>query len=62
MSHQSCSPFPSISVGALGLSTFLPQCTVRNMRISELGVLAPDDLQGAAHLHAAYGLDSEVVT
>ena len=38
ISHQSFSPFPSTSVGALGLFTFLPQCTVHNMRISELGV------------------------
>ena len=33
-----CSPFPSTSVGALGLFTFFPQCTVHNMCISELGV------------------------
>ena len=32
------SPFPSTSVGALGLFTFLPQCTVHNLRICELGV------------------------
>ena len=37
ISHQSFSPFPSTSVGvgALGLFTFLPQCTVHNMRISQ---------------------------
>ena len=28
----------SASVGALGLFTFLPQCTVHNLRISVLGV------------------------
>ena len=38
ISHQSFSPFPSTSVGALGLITILPQCTVHNMRISEFGV------------------------
>ena len=38
ISHQSCSPFPSTSVGALGLFTFLPQFTVHNIRISEVGV------------------------
>ena len=38
ISHQSYSPFPSISVWALGLFTFLPQCTVHNMRISGLAV------------------------
>ena len=37
ISHQSFSPFPSTSVEALGLFTFLPQSTVHNLRISELG-------------------------
>ena len=36
--HQSPNPFPSTSVGALGLFTFLPQSTVHNMRVSELCV------------------------
>ena len=31
-------PFSSTAVGALGLFTFLPQCTVHNLRISQLGV------------------------
>ena len=31
-------PFPSTSVGALGLFTFLPQSTVHNLRIYEQGV------------------------
>ena len=35
---MSCSAFPSTSVYAMGLFTFLPQCTVHNMCISELGV------------------------
>ena len=30
--YQSFSPFSSTAVGALGLFTFLPQCTVHNMR------------------------------
>ena len=38
ISHQSFSSFPSTSLGALGLFTFFPQCTVHNMRIYELGV------------------------
>ena len=39
ISLQSFSPFPSTSVGPLGLFTFLPQCTaVHNLSISELGV------------------------
>ena len=38
ISHQSFSFFPSTSVGALGLFTFLPQSAVHNMRIFELGV------------------------
>ena len=37
--NQSFSPFTSTSVGALGFFTFFPQCTVHNLRISELGVL-----------------------
>ena len=32
------SPFSSTAVGALDLFTFRPQCTVHNLRISELGV------------------------
>ena len=38
ISHQSFSTFHSTSVGALGLFTFRPQCTVHNMHIFELGV------------------------
>ena len=33
ISHQSFIPFPSTSMGALALFTFLPQCTVHNLRI-----------------------------
>jgi len=49
ISHQSCSPFPSTSVGALGLFTFLPQCTVHNLRISELGVPVYSSLNRTYH-------------
>ena len=38
ISLKNFSPFPSTSVGSLGLFTFLPQCTVHNLRTSELGV------------------------
>ena len=31
--HQSISPFPSSSVGAVGLFTFLPQSKVQNLHI-----------------------------
>ena len=56
ISHQSFSSFPSTSVGALGLFTFLPQSTIHNLRTSELGVPVHSSLMHSCKVHMLYGV------
>ena len=52
-------PFPSIAMGALGFFTFLPECTVHNMRIYELGVPVDSSLVRSSFIQTMINISNK---